>query len=263
MRGRGVVVRRLVGGLRVPVVHAPERRARRSVEPCCYAGRPPRPPGGPRDPIPATPLSHPYWGAGPRARRRRPAAAAAPDWNAVADVETVEIVTNNEDGTTKRDHDLARRAWTARATSAPAARAGKPTSSATRASCCGSRATSTRCAPSSSRTRRCASASSRPSATSTASRTPFIAFFRSAHPKIMHLVATLGARASRSLACPTPLNKFSRRITQPKSQGASQASSSRTGLTEADMDKAAGRHRQRLVRGQPLQHAPRPTWRRA
>jgi hypothetical protein len=30
-----------------------------------------------------------------------PAAADAPDWNAVAGVETVEIVTNNEDGTTK------------------------------------------------------------------------------------------------------------------------------------------------------------------
>jgi dihydroxy-acid dehydratase len=35
-----------------------------------------------------------------------------------------------------------------------------------------------------------------------------------------------------------PLNKFSRRITQPKSQGASQAQLYATGLTEADMDKA-------------------------
>ncbi|MFO0904344.1 MAG: dihydroxy-acid dehydratase [Pirellulales bacterium] len=35
-----------------------------------------------------------------------------------------------------------------------------------------------------------------------------------------------------------PLNKFSRRITQPKSQGASQAMLYGTGLTEADMDKA-------------------------
>ncbi|MFO0872162.1 MAG: dihydroxy-acid dehydratase [Pirellulales bacterium] len=34
-----------------------------------------------------------------------------------------------------------------------------------------------------------------------------------------------------------PLNKFSRRITQPKSQGASQAMLYGTGLTEADMDK--------------------------
>ncbi|MFO0819161.1 MAG: dihydroxy-acid dehydratase [Pirellulales bacterium] len=35
-----------------------------------------------------------------------------------------------------------------------------------------------------------------------------------------------------------PLNKISRRITQPKSQGASQAMLYGTGLTEADMDKA-------------------------
>jgi dihydroxy-acid dehydratase len=35
-----------------------------------------------------------------------------------------------------------------------------------------------------------------------------------------------------------PLNRISRRITQPKSQGASQAMLYATGLTEADMDKA-------------------------
>ena len=35
-----------------------------------------------------------------------------------------------------------------------------------------------------------------------------------------------------------PLNKFSRRITQPRSQGASQAQLFATGLTEADLDKA-------------------------
>ncbi len=52
------------------------------------------------------------------------------------------------------------------------------------------------------------------------------------------------------------LNKYSSRITQPKSQGASQAMLYGTGMTEADMQKAAGRHRQRLVRGQHLQHAP-------
>src|SRR3972149_5308175 len=34
-----------------------------------------------------------------------------------------------------------------------------------------------------------------------------------------------------------PLNRHSRRITQPKSQGASQAMLYATGLTEADMDK--------------------------
>ena len=34
------------------------------------------------------------------------------------------------------------------------------------------------------------------------------------------------------------LNKFSSRITQPKSQGASQAMLYGTGMTEADMDKA-------------------------
>src|SRR3954471_14958637 len=36
----------------------------------------------------------------------------------------------------------------------------------------------------------------------------------------------------------TQLNKFSSRITQPKSQGASQAMLYGTGLTEADMNKA-------------------------
>ena len=35
-----------------------------------------------------------------------------------------------------------------------------------------------------------------------------------------------------------PLNKFSSRITQPKSQGASQAMLYGTGMTEADMNKA-------------------------
>ena len=35
----------------------------------------------------------------------------------------------------------------------------------------------------------------------------------------------------------TVLNKYSRRITQPKSQGASQAMLYGTGMTEADMDK--------------------------
>ena len=35
-----------------------------------------------------------------------------------------------------------------------------------------------------------------------------------------------------------PLNRISRRITQPKSQGASQAMLYATGLSEADMDKA-------------------------
>ena len=35
-----------------------------------------------------------------------------------------------------------------------------------------------------------------------------------------------------------PLNRISRRITQPKSQGASQAMLYGTGLTEADMNKA-------------------------
>ena len=38
------------------------------------------------------------------------------------------------------------------------------------------------------------------------------------------------------------LNKYSRHITQPKSQGASQAMLYATGLTEDDMHKAAGRH---------------------
>ena len=39
----------------------------------------------------------------------------------------------------------------------------------------------------------------------------------------------------------TQLNKYSSRITQPKSQGASQAMLYATGLTEADMNKAQAR----------------------
>jgi len=39
-----------------------------------------------------------------------------------------------------------------------------------------------------------------------------------------------------------PLNRYSRTITQPKSQGASQAMLYGTGLTEADMQK-----RQRII----------------
>ena len=35
----------------------------------------------------------------------------------------------------------------------------------------------------------------------------------------------------------SPLNRFSSRITQPKSQGASQAMLYATGMTDADMDK--------------------------
>lgn len=38
-------------------------------------------------------------------------------------------------------------------------------------------------------------------------------------------------------AMPPNLNKYSRRITQPKSQGASQAMLYATGLTEEDMNK--------------------------
>ena len=51
------------------------------------------------------------------------------------------------------------------------------------------------------------------------------------------------------------LNKYSSRITQPPSQGASQAMLYATGLTRDDLDKAAGRHLGGLVRGQQLQHA--------
>jgi dihydroxyacid dehydratase/phosphogluconate dehydratase len=51
------------------------------------------------------------------------------------------------------------------------------------------------------------------------------------------------------------LNRYSSRITQPRSQGASQAMLYATGLTPEDMAKPqvgiAG-----VVRGQPLQHAP-------
>ncbi len=43
------------------------------------------------------------------------------------------------------------------------------------------------------------------------------------------------------------LNKYSARITQPKSQGASQAMLYGTGLTEEDMDKAQVGICQRLV----------------
>jgi dihydroxy-acid dehydratase len=43
------------------------------------------------------------------------------------------------------------------------------------------------------------------------------------------------------------LNRYSSRITEPKSQGASQAMLYGTGLTREDMDKAEGRHRRQLV----------------
>ncbi len=55
------------------------------------------------------------------------------------------------------------------------------------------------------------------------------------------------------------LNKYSRRITQPKSQGASQAMLYGTGHDAGGHEQGPGRHRQRVVRGQPLQHAPATT----
>jgi hypothetical protein len=51
------------------------------------------------------------------------------------------------------------------------------------------------------------------------------------------------------------LNRYSSKITQAKSQGASQAMLYGTGLTPADMDKPPGRDCQHVVRGQYLQHA--------
>ena len=52
------------------------------------------------------------------------------------------------------------------------------------------------------------------------------------------------------------LNRISARITQPKSQGASQAMLYATGLARGGHGQGPGRDRERLVRGQPLQHAP-------
>ena len=43
------------------------------------------------------------------------------------------------------------------------------------------------------------------------------------------------------------LNKYSSEITQPKSQGASQAMLYATGFTEQDMNKTAGGNRQHVV----------------
>ena len=54
------------------------------------------------------------------------------------------------------------------------------------------------------------------------------------------------------------LNKYSARVTQPRSQGASQAMLYGIGLTRRRLAEAAGRHLQHVVRGQHLQHAPRP-----
>ena len=51
------------------------------------------------------------------------------------------------------------------------------------------------------------------------------------------------------------LNKYSSRITQPKSQGASQAMLYATGMTDAGHEQAAGRYCERLVRRQSLQYA--------
>jgi dihydroxyacid dehydratase/phosphogluconate dehydratase len=50
-----------------------------------------------------------------------------------------------------------------------------------------------------------------------------------------HRVFALGARM---FPMPAPLNKYSAHVTQPKSQGASQAMLYGTGLTEEDMNKA-------------------------
>ena len=58
------------------------------------------------------------------------------------------------------------------------------------------------------------------------------------------------------------MNKYSSRVTQPRSQGASQAMLYGIGLTDADLPEAAGRHLQHVVRGQHLQHAPRSPGRR-
>ena len=53
------------------------------------------------------------------------------------------------------------------------------------------------------------------------------------------------------------MNKYSSRVTQPRSQGASQAMLYGIGLTDGRPAEAAGRHLQHVVRGQHLQHAPR------
>lgn len=50
-------------------------------------------------------------------------------------------------------------------------------------------------------------------------------------------VADAPARHTVAPGCPPGLNKFSATITQPKSQGASQAMLYATGLREEDMDK--------------------------
>ena len=57
---------------------------------------------------------------------------------------------------------------------------------------------------------------------------------------------------------PKKLNKISSRITQQKSQGASQAQLYATGLTEADMDKAQVGISSVWYEGNSVQHAPRP-----
>ena len=54
----------------------------------------------------------------------------------------------------------------------------------------------------------------------------------------------------------TQLNRFSSRVTQPRSQGASQAMLYGTGHDRRGHEQAADRHRQHVVRRQHLQHAP-------
>ena len=53
------------------------------------------------------------------------------------------------------------------------------------------------------------------------------------------------------------MNKYSSQITQPRSQGASQAMLYGVGLTHGRHAEGPGRHLQHVVRGQPVQHAPR------
>ena len=74
--------------------------------------------------------------------------------------------------------------------------------------------------------------------------------------RIGRLSPPLSSHYVRKFIVSGPLNKYSSHITQPKSQGASQAMLYGTGMTDDDMQKAAGRHRQRVVRGKHLQHAP-------
>ncbi|CAN9435608.1 unnamed protein product [Alternaria alternata] len=77
----------------------------------------------------------------------------------------------------------------------------------------------------------------------------------SARPQ-WHAARALSSSAARTAKADNELNSVSKHITQPKSQGASQAMLYATGMSETDMNKAQVGISSVWYSGQPVQHAP-------